>query len=135
MVAYYGMSEKVGNISFFDGSGQRDMFTKPFSERTAEVIDEEVRRIVDEAVATARDIIVAERQNIERLADLLLEKETIFTEDIQSILGKSPQQDENDALEATAAVVETEGDDGEDATAEVTYIVDSPKSVDNEKTE
>ena len=135
MVAYYGMSEKVGNISFFDGSGQRDMFTKPFSERTAEVIDEEVRRIVDEAVATARDIIVAERQNIERLADLLLEKETIFTEDIESILGKSAQQDEKDALETTAEVVEAEGDDGEDTTAEVTYIVDSPKGEENEKTE
>ena len=137
MVAYYGMSEKVGNISFFDGSGQRDMFTKPFSERTAEVIDEAVRRIVDEAVATARDIIVAERQNIERLADLLLEKETIFTEDIESILGKSAQQDEKDALEATAEVVEAEVVDqtDEDAAAEVTYIVDSPKGEENEKTE
>ena len=138
MVAYYGMSEKVGNISFFDGSGQRDMFTKPFSERTAEVIDEEVRRIVDEAVAMARDIIDTERQNIERLADLLLDKETIFTEDIESILGKSAQQVEKEAMDATVEVVETEGDDGddgEDTTAEVTYIVDSPKSVDNEKTE
>ena len=135
MVAYYGMSERVGNISFFDGSGQRDMFTKPFSERTAEVIDEEVRRIVDEAVAMARDIIDAERQNIERLADLLLDKETIFTEDIESILGKSAQQVEKEAMDAAVEVVETEGDDGEDTTAEVTYIVDSPKSVDNEKTE
>ena len=135
MVAYYGMSEKVGNISFFDGSGQRDMFTKPFSERTAEVIDEEVRRIVDEAVAMARDIIDAERQNIERLADLLLDKETIFTEDIESILGKSAQQVEKEAMDAAVEVVETEGDDGEDTTAEVTYIVDSPKGEENEKTE
>ena len=137
MVAYYGMSERVGNISFFDGSGQRDMFTKPFSERTAEVIDEEVRRIVDEAVAMARDIIDAERQNIERLAYLLLDKETIFTEDIESILGKSAQQVEKEAMEATAEVVEAEVVDqaDEDAAAEVTYIVDSPKSVDNEKTE
>ena len=135
MVAYYGMSERVGNISFFDGSGQRDMFTKPFSERTAEVIDEEVRRIVDEAVTMARDIIDAESQNIERLADLLLDKETIFTEDIESILGKSAQQDEKEAMEATAEVVEAEGDDDEDATAEVTYIVDSPKGEENEKTE
>ncbi|MBO7185276.1 MAG: ATP-dependent zinc metalloprotease FtsH [Alistipes sp.] len=135
MVAYYGMSERVGNISFFDGSGQRDMFTKPFSERTAEVIDEEVRRIVDEAVAMARDIIDTERQNIERLADLLLDKETIFTEDIESILGKSAQQVEKETMDAAVEVVETEGDDGEDTTAEVTYIVDSPKSVDNEKTE
>lgn len=137
MVAYYGMSERVGNISFFDGSGQRDMFTKPFSERTAEVIDEEVRRIVDEAVAMARDIIDAERRNIERLADLLLDKETIFTEDIESILGKSAQQVEKEAMEATAEVVEAEVVDqaDEDAAAEVTYIVDSPKEEENEKTE
>ena len=92
MVAYYGMSPKVGNVSFYDASGSRDMFTKPFSERTAEVIDEEVRRIVDEAVATAREIITTERERIEALADVLLEKETIFTEDIEAIMGESAQQ-------------------------------------------
>ena len=92
MVAYYGMSPAVGNVSFYDSTGQRDMFTKPFSEQTAQLIDNEVRRIIDEAVALTRDIILAERENIERLADLLLKKETIFTEDIESILGKSAQQ-------------------------------------------
>ena len=92
MVTYYGMSPKVGNVSFYDASGSRDMFTKPFSERTAEVIDEEVRRIVDEAVATAREIITTERERIEALADVLLEKETIFTEDIEAIMGESAQQ-------------------------------------------
>ena len=92
MVTYYGMSPKVGNVSFYDASGSRDMFTKPFSERTAEVIDEEVRRIVDEAVATAREIITTERERIEALADVLLEKETIFTEDIEAIMGQSAQQ-------------------------------------------
>ena len=132
MVAYYGMSEKVGNISFYDAAGQRDMFTKPFSERTAELIDAEVRRIVDEAVATARDIITAERDNIERIADLLIEKETIFTEDIESVLGKSAQQIEKDAVEVTAEVVE---ESGVQSTTEVTYIVDSPKGEDNEKRE
>ena len=132
MVAYYGMSEKVGNISFYDAAGQRDMFTKPFSERTAELIDAEVRRIVDEAVATARDIITAERDNIERIADLLIEKETIFTEDIESVLGKSAQQIEKDAVEVTAEVVE---ESGVQSTTEVIYIVDSPKGEDNEKRE
>ena len=92
MVAYYGMSAKVGNVSFYDASGNRDMFTKPFSERTAEVIDEEVRRIVDEAVAMAREIITTERERIEALADVLLQKETIFTEDIEAIMGESAQQ-------------------------------------------
>ena len=92
MVAYYGMSAKVGNVSFYDASGNRDMFTKPFSEHTAEVIDEEVRRIVDEAVAMAREIITTERERIEALADVLLQKETIFTEDIEAIMGESAQQ-------------------------------------------
>ena len=92
MVAYYGMSEKVGNVSFYDATGQRDAFTKPFSEHTAEVIDAEVRRVVDEAVALAQEIVAAERENIERMADMLLAQETIFAEDIATILGRAAQQ-------------------------------------------
>ena len=109
MVAYYGMSAKVGNVSFYDASGNRDMFTKPFSEHTAEVIDEEVRRIVDEAVAMAREIIITERERIEALADVLLQKETIFTEDIEAIMGESAQQlakKESEAKSDTATEAE-----------------------------
>ena len=106
MVAYYGMSPKVGNVSYYDATGANEMFTKPFSERTAECIDEEVRRIVDEAVAMARDIIIAERERIEALADVLLKKETIFTEDIEDIMGKSAQQLAKDA--EASKVVEAE---------------------------
>ena len=106
MVAYYGMSPKVGNVSFFDATGNRDVFTKPFSERTAELIDQEVRRIVDEAVALARDIVTAERERIEALADVLLKKETIFTEDIEEIMGKSAQQLAKESQ--TESVVEVE---------------------------
>ncbi|MBO7189953.1 MAG: ATP-dependent zinc metalloprotease FtsH [Alistipes sp.] len=106
MVAYYGMSPKVGNVSFYDATGNRDMFTKPFSERTAELIDSEVRRIVDEAVDMARDIVLADRERIEALADVLLKKETIFTEDIEEIMGKSAQQLAKDA--ETESVVEAE---------------------------
>ena len=111
MVAFYGMSPKVGNVSFYDAAGQRDMFTKPFSERTAELIDEEVRRIVDEAVAEAQGIIERERENIERLADLLLAKETIFTEDIESILGKSAQTPKEEVSASNAEVVEESAED------------------------
>jgi cell division protease FtsH len=96
MVAYYGMSPAVGNISFYDSTGQRDMFTKPFSEKTAELIDSEVRRLVDEAVTLARRIITEERANIERLADILITKETIFSEDLEAVLGKSAQQIEKE---------------------------------------
>ena len=128
MVAYYGMSPKVGNISFYDSSGQRDMFTKPFSERTAELIDDEVRRLVDESVATTRRIIEEERENIERLADLLIEKETIFTEDIEAILGRSAQQIERDKREEAEKAKEAEKseDIGREPISEptITYIVE-----------
>ncbi|MBR3892310.1 MAG: ATP-dependent zinc metalloprotease FtsH [Alistipes sp.] len=128
MVAYYGMSPKVGNISFYDSSGQRDMFTKPFSERTAELIDDEVRRLVDESVATTRRIIEEERENIERLADLLIEKETIFTEDIEAILGRSAQQIERDKREEAERAKEAEKseDSGREPSPEptITYIVE-----------
>ena len=111
MVAYYGMSPKVGNVSFYDATGSRDMFTKPFSERTAELIDAEVRRIVDEAVAMAREIITTERERIEALADVLLKKETIFGEDIEAIMGKSAQQlakeEQQPEIAPEAEVVET----------------------------
>ena len=128
MVAYYGMSPKVGNISFYDSSGQRDMFTKPFSERTAELIDDEVRRLVDESVATTRRIIEEERENIERLADLLIEKETIFTEDIEAVLGRSAQQIERDKREEAEKAKEAEKseDSGREPSSEptITYIVE-----------
>ena len=115
MVAYYGMSPKVGNISYYDATGQRDMFTKPFSEQTAQLIDEEVRRIVDEVVVMTREIINAERENIERIADVLLEKETIFSEDIEAVLGKSAQQIAKEDIEAAEVV---------DANTEVKYVIE-----------
>jgi cell division protease FtsH len=128
MVAYYGMSPKVGNISYYDATGSRDTFTKPFSEQTAQMIDEEVRRIVDEVVAMTRDIIRAERENIERIADVLLEKETIFSEDIEAVLGKSAQQIAKEALEAAKAQAEGNADTNAEATAEqnteIKYVIE-----------
>ena len=91
MVAYYGMSKKIGPISYYDAAGTRDTFTKPFSEHTAVEIDSEVRRIMEEAYARARAIIEANNDKINAMADLLLEKETIYAEDIVPILGESAQ--------------------------------------------
>ncbi|WP_295936766.1 ATP-dependent zinc metalloprotease FtsH [uncultured Alistipes sp.] len=91
MVAYYGMSKKIGPISYYDSSGSRDTFTKPFSEQTAHDIDTEVRRIVEEAYAKARGIIESKNVQISAMADLLLEKETIYAEDIEKILGPAAQ--------------------------------------------
>ena len=91
MVAFYGMSKKIGPISFYDAAGTRDTFTKPYSEQTAVAIDNEVRRILEEAYNRARTIIEQNNDKINQMADLLLEKETIFAEDIEPILGVSAQ--------------------------------------------
>ena len=91
MVAYYGMSKKIGPISYYDSAGTRDTFTKPFSEQTAHEIDQEVRRIMTEAYERAKRIIEEKNGQINAMADLLLEKETIYAEDIEPILGPSAQ--------------------------------------------
>ncbi len=136
MVAYYGMSPAVGNISFYDSTGQRDMFTKPFSEKTAELIDSEVRRLVDEAVVEARRIINEERVNIERLADMLIAKETIFSEDIETILGKSAQQIEKELhTEEKTIIARTDDNDNKNTSTDDIEEAIVVEQVDNEDVE
>jgi len=89
MVSYFGMSEKVGNISFYDSSGQGDFgFTKPYSEKTAELIDREVKDIIEESYVRAVDVLKNNIKGLTVLAELLLEKEVIFSEDLERIFGK-----------------------------------------------
>ncbi len=89
MVTYFGMSGEIGNLSFYDSSGQNEYgFTKPYSEKTAELIDREVKRIVDEAYQRALDVLKKHRKGLETLALQLLEKEVIFSEDLEKIFGK-----------------------------------------------
>ena len=91
MVAYYGMSKKIGPISYYDSTGTRDTFTKPFSEETARDIDDEVRRMLEEAYNRARANIEAKNDKLNAMADLLMEKETIYAEDLERLLGPSAQ--------------------------------------------
>jgi AFG3 family protein len=89
MVSYFGMSEKVGNISFYDSSGQSDYgFTKPYSEKTAELIDQEVKEIIEESYLRAQEVLKNNMKGLTVLAELLLEKEVIFSEDLERIFGK-----------------------------------------------
>ena len=89
MVSFFGMSEKVGNISFYDSSGQSDFgFTKPYSEKTAEIIDQEVKQIIEESYLRAQDVLQNNLKGLIELAELLLEKEVIFSEDLERIFGK-----------------------------------------------
>ena len=103
MVAYYGMSEKVGTISYYDSTGQSDMaFTKPYSERTAQQIDDEVKAIIAEAYAMAERTINENREGLTELAELLLEREVVFTEDVERILGpREPKQEAAPETETT----------------------------------
>ncbi len=88
MVTYFGMSKKLGNISFYDSSGQNEYnFSKPYSETTAQIIDQEVKAIVDGAFQQAKELLIKNKKGLTRLAELLLEKEVIFSEDLEKVFG------------------------------------------------
>lgn len=87
MVSVYGLNEKIGNISFYDSQG-RDAFTKPYSEDTARIIDEEVSKMIEEQYQRALQILSENKDKLTQLAEKLLEDEVIFKEDLEAIFGK-----------------------------------------------
>ncbi len=88
MIVYFGMSDELPNVSYYDSSGQEYSFTKPFSEKTAEIIDNEVKKLIEIQYTRAKSIISENIDNFRKLAARLQEKEVIFTEDVEEILGK-----------------------------------------------
>ncbi len=89
MVSFFGMSDKIGNLSYYDSSGQSDFgFTKPYSEKTSELIDAEVKAVVEEQYQRAIDILKENMEGLTELAETLLEKEVIFSDDLERIFGK-----------------------------------------------
>ena len=114
MVAYYGLNPKIGNISYYDSTGQSEMgFTKPFSEKTAEAIDQEVHKMLEEAYQRAKQILSENRDQLDKLAALLVEREVIFREDLEEIYGKRPfdeeaKAEEQQPKEDTAETIDTE---------------------------
>jgi AFG3 family protein len=103
MVSFFGMSDKVGNISFYDSSGQSDFgFTKPYSEKTAELIDQEVNQIIAESYIRAKEVLKSNMKGLTELAELLLDKEVIFSEDLERIFGKRKADLLKDEREAEA---------------------------------
>ena len=100
MVAYYGMSEKVGMLSYYDSTGQSDMaFTKPYSEQTAREIDDAVHEVIDTAYKMAEKVIAEHRDGLVQLAELLLEREVVFTDDVERIFGKRKKDIERERIE------------------------------------
>ena len=90
MVVYYGMSDKLPNINYYDSSGQEWGFTKPYSESTARIIDEEVQQIISEQYERAKKILAENTEGHNELANVLLEREVIYREDVEHIFGKRP---------------------------------------------
>ena len=90
-IVYYGLNDKIGNISYYDSSGQSEYnFSKPYSENTARTIDEEVKKMTDIAYARTKQILASNKDKLTLLAEKLLEKEVIFKEDLEEIFGKRP---------------------------------------------
>ena len=100
MVTIFGMSEKIGNLSYYDSTGQNDFsFTRPYSEKTAELIDAEVKELVENAYNRAKELLKAHQEQHKQVAELLLEREVIFSDDLEHILGKRPWNDEEEETE------------------------------------
>ncbi len=110
MVAYYGMSDKLKDISFYDSTGRYDYgFTKPYSEDTATLIDEETKRIIADQMARAKKILTDYEEGHHQLAQLLIDREVITSEDVERILGPRPWKSRGDELlEVNAALAEAQ---------------------------
>ena len=100
LVAYYGYSDKLKNINYYDSNGQTYGFAKPYSENTAKVIDEEVARIVNEQYERAKEILRQYADQHNKIRDLLVERESVFTEDVKAILGERQWKSRTDEIMA-----------------------------------
>lgn len=104
MVSIYGLNDRIGNISYYDSSGQNEYsFGKPYSEMTAQVIDQEVSKLIEGQYARAKRILSENKDKLSALADQLLEKEVIFKEDLENIFGKRAWEKEEPAPKSKPA--------------------------------
>jgi cell division protease FtsH len=89
MITVYGMNDKVGNVSYYDPT-QENTFVKPFSEETGKMIDEEVRKLIDQAYQRTIQLLTEKKGDVELLAKELLKKEVLFKSDVETLIGKRP---------------------------------------------
>ena len=93
MVSIYGMNDKVGNISFYDPQQGEYNFTKPYSDETAKMIDQEVRKLIDGAYERTKQLLTEKKAQVEKLAEALLEREVLFQSDVETLIGKRPYEE------------------------------------------
>jgi len=114
MVTIYGLSEKVGNITYYDSSGQNEYnFSKPYSEKTSELIDKEISEIVEKQYERAIDLLSQHKDKLTELAEILLEKEVIFKDDLEKIFGKRPFE-KSEAVQLKGTVSYEKDNDAEE---------------------
>ncbi len=89
MVTVYGMNDKVGNVSFYDPQ-QDTTFTKPYSEETSKLIDQEVRQLIDDAYIRTKQLLTEKKADVAKLAEALLQREVLFQSDVEALIGKRP---------------------------------------------
>jgi AFG3 family protein len=122
MVTVYGMNDKVGNISFYDPM-QENAFTKPYSDETAKMIDQEVRKLIDDAYEKTKRLLTEKRDDVEKLAHALLEKEVLFQSDVEALIGKRPFEEKKTL---TAEEIPAENPWNSPATTPLTAQDDKP---------
>jgi len=95
MVTVYGLNDAIGNLTYYDSSGQSEYnFTKPYSEKTSELIDKEISNLIEEQYNRAIDLLEHNKDKLTQLAEILLDKEVIFKDDLEKIFGKRPFEKE-----------------------------------------
>lgn len=125
MVTYFGMSDKLKNVSYYDSTGQNEFgFSKPYSEATAQLIDNEVKQIINEQYERAKDILRQKTEGHNRIAQILIDKEVLFTEDLETVFGPRPwasraeeilNDSKTDKAEALPSTVQTDNAGSEES--------------------
>ncbi|MBR3945572.1 MAG: cell division protein FtsH, partial [Bacteroidales bacterium] len=132
MVSFYGMSSDIGNLSYYNSTDDYG-FTKPYSDKTAEKIDADVKAMVEEQYERAKEVLRNNMEGLTKLAETLLEKEVIFSDDLERIFGK--RKGENKALDAINEAKEQEKAEAENQTAEAEKDSGSDAEIENKDNE
>ena len=110
MVSIYGMNDKVGNISFFDPQQGEYNFTKPYSDETAKMIDQEVRKLIDQAYERTKQLLTDKKAQVEKLAEALLTREVLFQSDVELLIGKRPYEEKKALADDDNGIVGEQGE-------------------------
>ena len=123
MITVYGMSEKLGNISYYDPQ-QENSFSKPYSDETARMIDDEVRKLIEDAYVKTKELLKDKKEEVEKIATALLEREVLFQSDVEALIGKRPFEEKKPLVDDVVAEV-----------SDAETIVTEPKKEDDKLTD